>query len=61
MTIRREIAASRREPGQGTGSASAAVPVPLLLRRGQAPIRKAPAPNSTWRVWRASPPAEGWS
>jgi len=44
MTIRREIAASRREPGQGTGSASAAVPVPLLLRRGQAPIRKAPAP-----------------
>jgi len=33
-------------PDFGELSRAAAVPVPLLLRRGQAPKRRAPVPNS---------------
>jgi len=73
MTVRREIAESRRETGDaevrglappsafGELSRAAAVPVPLLLSRGEAPKRRAPVPNSTVRVRGASPPAEGSS
>ena len=73
MTVRREIAEppSRNQRAEFGGlappsdfgelSRTAAVPVPLLLRRGQAPKKRASVPNSTLRVRGASPLAEGSS
>jgi len=53
MTIRREIAEPHRETSaepRGLAPPSSAVPVPLLLlRRGQAPKRRAPFPNKQCR------------
>ena len=51
----------RRAEARGLALTSAAVPVPLLLRQGQAPKRRAPVPSSTVRVRGTSPPAEGLS
>ena len=48
----------RRAETRGLAPPLAAVPVPLLLRRGQALKRRAPVPNSTVRVRGASPLAK---
>ena len=62
-SLRKRADAKRDGHSEARGLAplSAAVPVPLLLRLGQAPKRRAPVPNSTERVRGASPPAEGSS
>jgi hypothetical protein len=45
MKVRRESVQTRSET-KGLAPPSAAVPVPLLLRQGQAPRKRAPVPNS---------------
>jgi len=40
----------RRAESKGLAPPSSAVPVPLPVREGQAPKRRAPVPNSTMRV-----------